>query len=177
LILDRSSLSYLHALRGLVAVGESLPSALFRLATSVPAPFAVTLQSFLGSFDGGRPLRECLQRFRERSELRVTGTCLAMLEMAYRQGLSVGPLLDRLLPVLESEHAHRERIRELRRATFAQLAIAAAIPLVLGCTLHLFQPETLTHFAGSPLFRPVLFLVFIFESLGAWVIWKVSNFY
>ena len=128
-------------------------------------------------YEGGKTLNECLSRFRAKSDLRVVGTCLAMLEMAYRQGLPVSTLLERILPILEAEHESRERVRSLRRATWFQVGIVILIPWGLGWVLHAFQPDLVQHFLDSPYFFEVAGTAVCFEVVGAWVIWKTSTFY
>jgi Flp pilus assembly protein TadB len=175
--LDRSALSYLYALQGLLQVGRSLPVALFELAERIPAPFATTMRDFLAPFDAGKPLHACLARFRARSSLKLSATCLALLELAYRNGLPVSPLLERILPVLESEHESGERIRSLRRGLVAQAAVAFFSPWFVGGFLFYCQPEVLQRFLDSGVGWPLAGLVVAWEGMGVLALWKVSTFF
>ena len=172
--LDRSALGFLAALRGLVVVGLSLPSALFHLSREIDEPFSRALGDSLRRFDDGRSLEQCLSRFRARGALPLSGGCLSQLEMVYRNGLPVLPLLDRLLPMLEAEWQGEERVRSVRRSALAQMAVAFAMPWVVEAAMVYLQP------AGAVAVTPGLALragAFAWEVLGAIGLWKVSTFF
>jgi Flp pilus assembly protein TadB len=175
--LDGSAIAYFRALRGLIRSGLGLPYAIFRLAEAVPSPFSEAMRPFLGAYAAGRPLADCLDRFRGKMDLRLTGICLTVLQTAYREGLPIGPFLDRMLPLLESEQRGRARIASLRRSIAVQALVAALTPPLLAVVLHAFQPEVGAHFAGSRAGRAVIGLALGMELCGTVVLWKVSSFY
>jgi len=173
--LDSSAIAYFHALRGLVRAGLGLPYALFQLSEAVPSSFAEALRPFLDRFENGRSLGECLERFRGRMELPLTGICLSVLQLAYREGLPVAPFLERMLPLLESDREGRERERSLRHSVAAQAAVAFATPWFLLGALALFQPTLASHcWSGKALVVAAGALAM--EAAGVWVLWQVSTF-
>lgn len=174
--LDASAISFLHALLGLVRAGLSLPSALFQLCETLPTPFGLALQRFLLRYDRGSTLRECLARFRE-SELRASAAPLALLEMTYRNGLPVAPLLEKILPVLESERLARAKISALAKTSLGQAAVAFALPWLLAAVLSWFQPQLLVDFSSSDYAFALLAFALFWEGLGVFLVWWISRFY
>jgi Flp pilus assembly protein TadB len=118
-----------------------------------------------------------LERFRAESGMKHGAANLALLELAYRQGLPVVPLLEKILPVLESEEAHRQRSEALRRATLGQAAVASLLPWALGLVLLMFQPEIVEGFLASPVFLPVVGAALLMEAAGVAVLWKLASFH
>lgn len=138
--MEASGIVYFQALRGLVHAGLGLPAALFHLAQAQPSPFARTIARALDGFHEGEGLGECLRRFDRRVPLRLMGTSLTALQLAYRQGIPVAPLLDRMVPWLEREREADLRLRDGLRSALAQAGIALVVPWLVFGTLWLCQP-------------------------------------
>jgi len=174
--LEKSALVFLYALQGLLRAGLSLPTALFHLARQMDSPFASALHSSLRRFEEGKALPTCLAQFRLKSDLRLTGICLRLLELTYRNGLAVVPMLERVIPVLESEREAEDRVLGVRKSTAGQIAISSAIPWVLWGCLSVFQPEMREQMIASGTLLPVFLLALLIEGIGVWVLWQVSAF-
>ncbi len=142
--MEASGIVYFQALRGLIHAGLGLPAALFHLAQVQPSPFARTIARALAGFHEGEGLGECLRRFDRRVPLRLMGTSLTALQLAYRQGIPVAPLLDRMVPWLEREREAELRLRDGRRAAMAQAGVALGVPWIVVGTLWLCQPGLAT---------------------------------
>ncbi len=175
--IDQNSLSFLYALQGLSEVGINLPSALFLLAERIDGPFAAELKKSLKKYEDGKNLSELLEIFQKRAGLKLSGVYLNLIEMVYSQGLSVTPLLTKMVPLLEMESSANQKIKNLRKSSFAQIGIAFCIPWVVGMSLIYFQGDLVTKFLSSPTGWLILFLSLVIEIIGSRVIWQVSKFY
>ena len=174
--LERSSLSFFHALLGMVRVGKSFPTAILELTKSTPSAFSTLLSGNLKNFAEGKSLPQLLGKFRFRVGLEFTGVYLSSLEMAYRQGLSVGPLLEKMIPILESEFQSKRRIQDLRRSALAQGFVAFLIPWVLVLALNICEPDVFYR-TGSSIWILSGMVAVIFEAMGVCVLWNLSAFY
>ncbi len=174
--IECSSIGYLYALRGLTHAGLSLPSALFLLSEQDNLTFASELAESLARYQKGHSLSLCLDRFRTRSGAELVGSFLVLLEMAYREGLPIVPLLDCFLPMLESERVARRRIQSVKRTAAAQAAIAFFIPWIVGATLYLFQPEIIQHAVEHECSVWIILGVIAFETTGVCILWECSRF-
>lgn len=175
--LEADALAHWYALRGFVASGISLPHALFRLAEPNQNRYAKRLRRVLERYEDGSPLGTCLERFRQKLPLRLSGSCLVAIEVAYAQGLPLVPLLDEVLPVLEWERAATVRLGDLRRAALAQAIFAFLLPWgVLGAS-RAIAPELFNHGIGGAVLFAVVAGCLVWEILGAVVLWKLSAFY
>jgi Flp pilus assembly protein TadB len=162
--LERDAIGFFHALLGLARAGIAVPTALFRLVDVLPGEFARALAPNLRDFETGRSLDVCLEKFRRRRELRLVGGCLAVLQVAHREGLPVTPFLERLLPLLEAERRGRERINAVRRSVVVQAAVAFATPWLIGGLL------------GARAGTFALVAALVWETIGGWLLWNVSKF-
>ncbi len=174
--LDASSIAFLYALQGLVKVGVSMPQALFKITQSQEGLFAESFSKYLDRYEEGTSLSELILRFRSRSLLGFSGSFLASLEMAHRKGLSVAILLEHMIPLLEAECQSFERIRSLRRSIWVQVFVTFLLPWCVLLALFSFQPEMWSHVSVEPTFWIILVLALLYESLGVFVLWNVSDF-
>jgi Flp pilus assembly protein TadB len=179
--MEGSALSFFHSLHGLIQMGVSLPAALFQLTSSSgeanPVEFRTLFRSVLSRFEKGMPLVDCLDRFRVRGDWEQVGVLLVLLEIAYRNGLPLSPLLSRVLPVMEVEEQNLLRLRELTMTVVCQALIALLIPWFLEGALFFFQPESVIRFFSYEWSLPIVMSVFGMESIGAWLIWRQAAFY
>jgi Flp pilus assembly protein TadB len=175
--LELSAVHFFEALLGLLRVGLSFPSALFHLVHHFPGPFAEALLPYLNRFEEGRSLNRCLERFQVQTGLGQVEVYLSLLGVAYREGLSMVPLLEQAVPVLASEQGYRERSRSLRRAAAVQAGVASLIPWILFGVLFLFQPEVAEETLAQPYWWIVAVGAVACEGLGTWWLWKLSSFY
>lgn len=174
---DEAALSFLVALRGLVHVGMSLPTALFQISKSSPSGFAQHLARHLNRFEEGHSLGETLLRFQKRAGLGHSAIVLTLLEMAYARGLQAGPILDQIIPLLESERHAEKRVWDLRKSTLFQAVTAFCLPWALGSLLIFFQPEIMERFLQSGMFYGVGGIALLFQCLGVFILWRLSAFY
>lgn len=169
--MEASGIVYFQALRGLTHAGLGLPAALFHLAQAQPSPFARTIARALAGFHGGEGLGECLRRFDRRVPLRLMGTSLTALQLAYRQGIPIAPLLDRMVPWLEREREAELRLRDGRRAALAQAGVALAVPWVVFGALWICQPALAGQFSLGAVAG-----VLAVEAAGVLALVEVSRF-
>lgn len=174
---DENSLSFLYALQGLSDVGISLPSALFILAERIDGPFALEFRKSLKKYDDGKSLSELIGLFQKRAGLKLSGTYLNLIERVYSQGLSVTPLLSKMVPLLEMESGASQKIKNLRKASFAQIGMAFCVPWVVVFSLVMFQGDLIFRFLESPKGWLVVGIALLLEGIGARIIWQVSKFY
>lgn len=174
---DEAAFSFLVALRGLSRVGMSLPAALFQISKNFPSGFARHLNRHLQRFDEGHTLSETLKRFQKRAGLGYSGLALTLLEMAHSRGLQAGPILDQVVPMLESERQAEKRVQGIRKSVCAQGLIAFSLPWLLGLVLCFFQPEMTERFLHSPILFGVVAVALLFQFTGAFVLWRLSAFY
>lgn len=174
---DENSLSFLYALQGLSEVGINLPSALFILAERIDGPFAAELRKSLRKFEDGKSLSQLMEAFQKRAGLKLSGVYLNLIEMVYAQGLSVTPLLSKMVPLLEMESSANQKIRNLRKSSFAQILMAFCIPWVVVLSLVFFQGDLIYRFLNSSYGYLVIFVAVMTEVIGSVVIWNVSKFY
>ncbi len=147
--MEAAGIVYFQAVRGLVHSGLGLPAALFHVAQVQPSAFARTLQKALNGFHAGEGLGDCLRRFDRRVPLRLMGTSLNALQLAYRQGIPVSPLLDRMVPLLERERESELRLRDSRRSALVQAGVALLVPWVVFGALWVFQPDLAGRFENG----------------------------
>ncbi len=176
-VVEKSAITFLHALTGLLQAGVSLPAALFHLSTSVSSPFFTGLGRFLRRYEKGSSLSECLGDYQEAAQLGRTGHLLTSLELSYARGLPVLPLLQRMVPVLEADWEGKEKIRALRRSALGQALLAGAIPWALFLGLYFFEPEVALRFQNSKGFVPIVMVASVWEGIGVWSLWKLSSYY
>jgi Flp pilus assembly protein TadB len=178
-MLEEGALAFFLTLDGYLKVGIALPNALFRLSNNTSNPFAVFLAGDLTRFYEGRPLSDCLFRFRKRSLLRQVGLYLVLLELAYRRGLSVGPLLQKALPALERDLQSGQTILQAQRSVLLPISVAAALPWVMMLALGWLQPELLQKVwqENGTLLRSVSLGALGFEAIGGIVVWKAGRFF
>ncbi len=174
---DENSLSFLYALQGLSEVGINLPSALFILADRIDGPFAAELRKSLKKFEDGKSLSELLEAFQKRAGLKLSGVYLNLIDMVYSQGLSVTPLLTKMVPLLEMESSANQKIRNLRKSSAAQICMAFCIPWVVMLSLVYFQGDLIHRFLSNANGYLVIFIAILTEVIGSLVIWNVSKFY
>lgn len=174
---DEAALSFLVALRGLTRVGISLPSALFQISKNFPSGFAKHLARYLNRFEEGKTLSDSLKRFQKRAGLGYSGLALTLLEMAHSRGLQAAPILDQVVPMLESERQAERRVGGIRKSVFVQGLIAFLLPWFLGFVLAVFQPEIAHRFFQSAAFYAVMVVALCFQSTGVFVLWRLSSFY
>lgn len=169
-LFEASAEQYLHALRALVRSGLGFSAALDRLAHAQATPFSQAMRGRLRVFAQGGDFLDCLDRFPSRGSA-LLGLCLENLASAYRQGLAILPLLDRMVPALEFERAQNQRLRELRRSVLWQVAVAASVPWIVVGVLRAVGPAgvgrlTIEHAVG----------VLVWEGVGIWTLWKQMRF-
>ena len=175
--LERAAVTFLEALLGLLRVGLSFPSALFHLVHHLPGAFAAELSPYLGRFEEGKSLTRCLERFRLHTQLGQVDLYLGLLMAAYREGLSMVPLLEHAVPILTAEQGYRERALSLRWAATVQAAVASLIPWALFGVLTYFQPEVTAEAAHHRFWWLAVGLAMGSEAAGAFWLWKISSFY
>ncbi len=173
---EQTALVYLHALQGLLKGGLSLPTALFQLVETDPSPFARSLRRYLTQFHRGEGLASCLDLFRKESGIQDSAALWGMLEVVYRRGLPLAPLLERRLPGLEADGDLRMKIRELRRSALGQALLVALLPWGLLGVLGVFQPEMTKGFLESSAFLPTVALALFLEGAGGFCLWQVCRF-
>lgn len=174
--MEKAGLIYLHALLGLLKGGLSLPTALFQIVESDASPFAHTLRRHLAQFKRGEQLGNCLEHFRERSGVRESAAVWKMLEVGYRRGLPLLPLLERRLPGLEADADLRERLAGLNRSMLAQAALVALLPWGLLAILGVFQPELVARYRASGLFWPTFSGSLALEGMGLFCLWLTCRY-
>jgi Flp pilus assembly protein TadB len=172
-----TAMLFFYALQSLVHMGIAVPSALFLLSAAGNGRFHKALHIQLIKFGEGVPLVNCLGRFRSKFELAHVGLLLVLIEIAYREGLALSPLLEKSLPQMEFEQQNLRKFDDLRRGALAQGFIAGAIPWLLGVSVYFFQPDLILDFTGTVWFFPSLFLVAVFEMTGGFLLWKIAQFY
>lgn len=165
-LLEAEMVTFFHGLRGLTRAGLALPSALFHLSRTLPGDLPPIVHRYLKSYEKGRPLARCLEDFRAQVELSSSSVAIALLGLAYRQGLSVAPILEQALPALEADLQARQRADQIRKAALAQGVLAAAIPWGLVFVLKLFQPDVVDSFFSSRLAPFVVGGALIWEGVG-----------
>ena len=177
--MEKAALAFFHSLLGLNQVGLSLPAALFQLTQKFRAEnsFAEALSRHLERYREGKSLSLCLGRFRATADLPRAGLCLSMLEMAYSQGLPVGPFLARLLATAELEAWTEDKLRGLKHSAAGQAAFAFFIPWILGATVYAFQPDFFASLVSDGRLVGLALGCLLLESLGIWLVWQYSVFH
>lgn len=169
--------SFLLALQGLSESGNSFPVSLYQLTEKSSGRFTCLMKSILESFENGESLEILIQKIKRDPLATRVANSLQLMEMASRKGLTLGPLLESLISVLELEIQAAERIKSLHRSLGAQAFIAALIPWCLGAAAALFQPELVGTFFQTSLGPSTLIGTLIFEGIGLWVVREVTRFY
>jgi len=164
--MDRAGLIYLHALDGLLKGGLSFPTALFQIVESDVSPFAQALRRQLSQFKRGEQLGNCLAHFRERSGVRESATVWRMLEVGYRRGLPLLPLLEKRLPGLEQDADLQAKLEGLWGSLLGQAGLVAVLPWAMLLVLGLFQPELFWGYRESALFWPTILGSLALEAAG-----------
>ncbi|NBX67523.1 MAG: hypothetical protein EBR01_01015 [Proteobacteria bacterium] len=174
--LENSAVSFFHLLLGLVQSGKSLPSSLFDAVQSQTTPFTLKLRKYLGKYEEGRGLSRILIEFRNRTRLPVVGSYLTSLEMAYRQGLEVAPLLEKMIPTLETEQHFQLKVEDLRRQMLVQSALAFFMPWALAGVLWIFNPEVFASLSKNHWSQLIAAFSMLFEITGIWFLWETTRF-
>ncbi len=174
--LEESALIFFNALLGLIQSGRGLSSSLFDLAQSQSTPFSEKLKKHLKNYQEGRGLSRILVQFRKKTGLPVVGTYLSTLEMAYRQGLEIAPLLEKMIPALEMEQHYRSKIEDLRRQMAAQAALAFCIPWFLAGVLCFFNPELFEALSKKNWTYIIGLIALVIEMGGVWSLWQITRF-
>ncbi|MBY0369741.1 type II secretion system F family protein, partial [bacterium] len=168
---EDSGVLYFLALRALVRSGLGFASALERLARSQRTPFASAMRDRWRAFEQGADFLHCLDRFPESRSLPSLEPALGGLAVAYRQGLPLGPLLDRVAVTLEREGEQSRRARESRQAIMVQASIAFCVPWAILWVLFLEVPQF-----GWRLPPTAVAAALAAEALGVAVLWRLSQF-
>ncbi len=167
---ENTGLHFLHGLRGLLASGLDLSSALNRLSQIQSTPFSGALSRSLGRFDGGRTFGGCLDHFQLLIPDKLMAACFKSLHLAYSEGAALLPLLDKTLLLLESQTQRKRRILDFERAALAQAAVALVMPWGLWAFMRVMNPE----FGG--LRAPLVCAVIVAEGVGLWLVRRLSCF-
>jgi Flp pilus assembly protein TadB len=175
--LEKAALPFFNALLGLVKSGQGLSTALLKLCDSQNSIFSERLGKQLQNFESGRGFGESLASFRKKTQLPTVGPYLATLAMAHHQGLEIVPLIERMIPNLETELQFQSKRRELLSQTLAQALIAFVTPWFLAWVLNYFNPELVRNLSGHGWVYGMGFLSLTFEILGLWILWQVSRFF
>lgn len=175
-VLEVSALSFFSGLLGLIQSGRGLSSALFELAQSQVNPFSQKLGRHLRTYEEGRGLSRILLEFKKKIGLPVIGTYLASLEMAYRQGLEMGPLIEKMIPSIELEQGFKGKIEDLRKQMFTQATMAFMMPWFLSAVLWKFNPNLFGTLANRSLIQMIGICAFSIELIGLWVLWQLTKF-
>ncbi len=178
--IEVAALGFLRALHGLLRAGVGLSSALFQLAEAKDMgwdAFSPLFEASLRRFQSGKSLSACLLRVRERVPGRALRLGIGLMEMAYRKGLPLLPVLERTLSWLEKDLSLQSRVKDLANVAWAQLAVAAALPWLVFLALSLFEPDLWQRFRESPQFWPLIFFALITEFAGAISVRRAACFY
>lgn len=117
-----------------------------------------------------------LIEFKNKTRLPSLGVYLASLEMAYRQGLAVGPLLEKIIPTLETEQHFQLKVEDLRRQMMFQAVLAFFIPWALVGALWFFNPELLFSLSKNGWGSWITVISSSFELMGIWFLWQITSF-
>lgn len=169
--------SFLLALQGLSEAGNSFPVSLYQLTEKSSGRFTTLMKSVLESFEKGESLENLIQKIKKDSLATQVANSLQLMEVASRKGLTLAPLLESLILVLELEIQAAERIKSLNRSLGTQAVIAALVPWFLGGVAAFFQPELVGVFFQTFLGQSALVGTIIIEGMGLWVVRKVTRFY
>lgn len=172
---EKSLLAAWQLLHGLTRSGFSFPSALFQL-TQTEIQLGVALKPFLKKYARGEPISRCLDAFYRNVPVPRARRSLFLMSMAYENGLSVVPFLERMIPCLEHELFYEQKRELLMRVTYYQLALAILLPWSLAAALFLVEPTLIIPFQeGWKAIWGVL-LVLGIQGAGVWVIGRVARF-
>jgi len=174
--LESSALAFFYVLQGMVQSGRSLPSALFDVVQYQSTLFCLKLRKHLGKYEEGRGMSRILIEFKNKTRLPSLGVYLASLEMAYRQGLAVGPLLEKIIPTLETEQHFQLKVEDLRRQMMFQAVLAFFIPWALVGALWFFNPELLFSLSKNGWGSWITVISSSFELMGIWFLWQITSF-
>ncbi len=178
--IEMASIGFLRSVQGLLRAGIGFSSALFQLSALEDAswlPFSKLFEASFLRYHRGTSLGDCLARVKTRSGVASLSLSLGLIEIAYRQGLPVLPLIERTLEWLEQDICARSRIRDLSVAATCQLGIAVCLPWVVFFALSHFEPELWGHFRDSPSFWPVIAMGVGFEAVGTYVVRRCTCFF
>jgi Flp pilus assembly protein TadB len=139
---ERAGLQFLYGLRGLLASGLDLSTALNRLSQIQATPFSGAFGRSLGRFEGGRTLGGCLNHFQSQIPDKLMAVCFSSLHLAYSEGAALLPLLDKTLAILESQSQRKRRILDFERSALAQAAVALVMPWGLWAFMRVMNPDT-----------------------------------
>ena len=174
---ETTGIAYFYALRGLVQSGLGLSAAMIHLSQVQKTPFAAAMSRSLERFEKGQGFQDCLDRFHARLPSKRVGLCLKALHLAYQQGLAAGPILDRIIPVLEAEQDAVQRLRTLRQSAAAQAAVAFCMPWLVFAVLAQCEPGVLEGVFDAPSGWAFLAGILGLECVGAAFLWMLSRFY
>jgi len=170
------ALSFFVALKGLIHVGYSLPSALFTLASLPQNRFARVLKPFLSQFSEGRGISQCMHAFIRLLPSESFRCWIRVLMRSYQDHLELGPVLNQMLVLLEQERRMRGRLSQLRAQAFGQVALVAMLPWALLVILGVFEPNMVAIFFADYRGWAVILASLLFEMVGAIILWRVSVF-
>ena len=174
--LQDSSLSSLYVLKGLVKSGVGLTAALQQVSTMENNPFCRALWTVLGRYERGQPMGKCLDNLRRESKLGPTAHFISLIEMSYRNGLPMVPLLESMLQFLEAHQEMEKRVKSVTASSMVQALFACLMPWGLLAALYWFDPEMVSHFMSSSwvYFLPLPILL---ESIGGVFLWRISSYF
>jgi len=169
--------AFLVALQGLLGAGIAFPQALSELSQNTGAFLGGLLQNSLKSFKRGKPWKTVWNQKRWKNAPGTVWHALQLLEAAHRKGLSLLPLVESLIPLLEKEIDSAQRLKSIERNLLTQSMGCALMPWVLGLVAWHFQPEWIADFFNSFSGKCTLGGVLLFEGLGVWMCKQILRFY
>ncbi|MFM8269729.1 MAG: type II secretion system F family protein [Pseudomonadota bacterium] len=174
--LARDFLLSLYSVKGLIDVGTPFPQALLLISKESSTKLNSLFDRIIRGFRNGKSLETNFKNLSGKSPEEWIFRSLKLLEKAYRKGLTLSPLIENLIQLLEVELQARERLKRLQRDLWIQAMFAGFIPWFLGWVCWTFQPEIIEVFLGTTLGKSLLILSLFWEGLGLWVLRSIIRF-
>src|SRR5699024_6377652 len=138
-----------------------------------PVPLAQELRLVLREQRMGVSFEQVLLNFYRRVPIESVSLTVSALNIATHSGGSLAETLERISATLRARLHLIGRVRALTSQGRMQMWVMAGMPPVLVFVLHRIDPDAVSALWSTPVGWAVLLAVFVLETLGIWIIYRI----
>ncbi len=153
--------------------GLSLQQALARVALQYPAPLSQELSMISKEVALGVPLERSLLNICKRVESEDLDLFVTATSVVKDTGGNLSEMFDTIADTLRERNTIRGKIKGLTAQGRMQGIVIGIMPVALGFILYKLDPNLIMPLFNDPIGWAILFIIVLFEAIGAFFIAKI----
>ncbi|MCL4468324.1 MAG: type II secretion system F family protein [Deltaproteobacteria bacterium] len=153
--------------------GLSLQQALARVALQYPAPLSQELSMISKEVALGVPLERSLLNVCKRVESEDLDLFVTATSVVKDTGGNLSEMFDTIADTLRERNTIRGKIKALTAQGRMQGIVIGIMPVALGFILYKLDPNLIMPLFNDPIGWAILFIIVLFEAIGAFFIAKI----